>query len=91
MEQPGYVYIIADKGNSVINIEVTTNLKKRMWMYQRKTENIKLIYFEKCVTRSLAFTRARKLGQLSKQDKLDLVDKANSNWRDLTEELKMIV
>ena len=50
MDKLGYVYILCSKRNGTLYIDVTSDLKKRIWQHKNKvvkgfTENTELISF----------------------------------------------
>ncbi len=90
-----YTYILSNKRNTVLYVGVTDDLVKRVWQHKNKvvkgfTEkyNIdKLVYYEIYENPEEAIKREKQLKGGSRADKVALVNKMNSEWRDLYEDL----
>jgi len=86
-----YVYILASKRNGTLYIGVTNNLLRRVWEHKnclvegftKKYHVHKLVYFE--IYRDIygAITREKRMKKWNRQWKIDLIEKANPQWRDL--------
>ena len=86
-----YVYI-ATNHNKTLYIGVTNNLERRMYEHKHKLTpgftskyNIdKLVYFEQTPDINTAITREKYLKGKKRDYKLDLIEKSNPTWSDLT-------
>ena len=95
MEKKGYTYIITNKNNTTLYIGVTSNLKKRIWEHKNKVVegfskkyNLdKLVYFEILEAIETALNREKFLKGKKRQYKVNLIEKMNSGWRDLYEDI----
>jgi putative endonuclease len=87
-----YVYIMTNKGNTVLYTGVTSELEKRC--IQHRTKNYpdsftakyninKLVYYERFGNINDAITREKQIKAGSRKKKIDLIEKENSNWLDL--------
>lgn len=95
VRKQGYVYILTNKGNTVLYVGVTSNLVKRVWEHKQKVVggftkryNVdKLVYYETCPDIRAAIQREKQLKGGSRKKKLDLVSEANPAWKNLSAEL----
>ena len=95
MDGPFFVYILASKRNGTLYVGVTHNLVRRLSEHKaklvpgftRKYDVTKFVYFE--VFESLLEARAREhsLKRWRRAWKIDLIEKSNPDWRDLTSDL----
>jgi putative endonuclease len=95
MDAPFSVYILASKRNGTLYVGVTNNLVRRLSEHKaklvpgftRKYDVNQLVYFE--VFESLLEARAREhsLKRWRRAWKIDLIEKSNPDWRDLTSDL----
>lgn len=91
----GYVYILASQSNGTLYIGVTSDLVKRV--HEHKTNAVqgftqkynvhKLVYYECHQDMTFAITREKELKRFNRKWKLALIDKENSAWRDLYEDI----
>lgn len=89
-KQPA-VYILASKRNGTLYIGVTSDLPKRAWEHrngvtERFTKQYKvhaLVYYELFEGMALAIHREKQLKKWRRAWKIELIEKANSTWRDL--------
>ena len=91
----GYVYFMSNKKDGVIYIGVTSNLIKRV--YEHKTEavegftkkyNLKnLVYFEVFDDIETAILYEKKLKNVSRAKKIEIIERVNLEWKDLYEEI----
>ena len=94
MRQPA-VYIMASGRNGTIYVGVTSNLSKRVWQHREgltpgftKRSGCKLlVYYEYYEMMAEAIGREKQLKGGSRRQKLALIEKANSGWRDLYPDL----
>ena len=96
MQKGGYVYILTNKNNTVLYVGVTNNLFRRIEEHKHKIHpesftaryNIdKLIYFEKYNNIVDAIAREKQLKAGSRQKKIELINRMNPSWEDLSETL----
>jgi putative endonuclease len=89
------VYIITNKINTVFYIGVTSNLPKRIYEHRNKLTdgftkkyNIdKLVYFEQTEDVISAIVREKQLKNWKRDWKIELIKKANPEWKDLSDTL----
>lgn len=87
-----YVYILTNKKNGTLYIGSTPDLQKRVNEHKQKVfdgftkkYNIdKLIYVEEFITKSDAILRERQLKKWNRKWKIDLIEKNNPEWNDLS-------
>ena len=92
-----FVYILASRRNGTLYIGVTNDLVRRMTEHKgkfvpgftRKYRVDKLVYFEEYASILEARVRERSLKRWNRAWKLALIENANPQWRDLTDELAM--
>ena len=87
-----YIYILANKYDGVIYIGVTNDLQRRV--YEHKKGLIKgftqkynvntLIYFESFKDINEAITREKNLKKWKRDWKINLIEKENKSWNDLS-------
>ena len=89
-----YTYILANNRNGTIYIGITNNFEKRIKQHKTKTheqsftskyEINKLVYYESTKNAESAITREKQLKNWKRQWKLDLIEKNNPQWKDLSE------
>ena len=90
MKQPA-IYIIASQKNGTLYTGVTSNLPKRIW--EHKEEVIKgftsrhgckiLVYYEAHYSMENAICREKQIKDISREDKLKLIESFNPDWNDL--------
>lgn len=95
MSKQYFVYILASRRNGTLYIGVTNDLIRRV--YQHKNDFVdgftykygvhKLVYFEQYGDIELAIQREKRLKKWNRKWKLKLIEKENSNWKDLYEGL----
>ena len=93
MERGGYIYILTNKNNTVLYTGVTSNLSNRLvehstGFYEKsftsKYNVTKLVYFEEFISIEEAIAREKQIKAGSRQKKLDLINRFNPEWKDLT-------
>jgi putative endonuclease len=96
MERGGYIYILANKNNTVLYTGVTSNLKNRVFEHKEKfiktsftaKYNIdRLVYFETFRDIEEAIAREKQIKAGSRAKKEALINKSNPAWRDLYNEI----
>ncbi|MFH0883054.1 MAG: GIY-YIG nuclease family protein [bacterium] len=90
-----YVYILASGRNGTLYIGVTNNLRRRI--EEHRSENPKaftsrykvnqLVHVETFNNVRLALQREKRLKKWKRSWKLELIEKDNPTWRDLSEDL----
>ena len=89
-----YIYILASNRNGTVYIGVTSDLEKRIKEHKAKVyENSftakydvsKLVYYESTENSESAIAREKQLKNWTRQWKLDLIEKYNPQWKDLSE------
>ena len=94
MEKTFYVYILASARNGTLYIGVTSNLPKRVWEHKegivegftKKYGINQLVWFELHQDAMAAITREKQLKKWERAWKINLIQKQNPLWRDLSEE-----
>ena len=89
-----YVYIMTNQNNSVLYTGVTNDLGRRVMEHKKgqgseftRRYNVeKLVYFEKGDQIEEAILREKQIKGGSRQDKIDLIEEINPEWKDLFEE-----
>lgn len=95
IEKFGYVYIMTNKNKTVLYIGVTNNLVRRI--YEHKNHIFKnsftdkynceyCIYYEEFAYFDLAIAREKELKKWNRQKKEVLINKKNSEWKELVTE-----
>jgi putative endonuclease len=87
-----YVYILASRRNGTLYTGMTDDLVRRVWEHRiaaapgftQKYGVKSLVWFEQHESRESAFERQIK--KWSRVWKLELIERANSGWRDLFED-----
>ena len=87
-----YVYLLSSKKNGTLYIGVTNDLERRMFEHKNKLlsgftakYNVnKLMYFEDFQYVNDALKREKQLKNWNRQWKIDLIEKENKEWKDLS-------
>jgi len=90
-----YVYILASKRNGTLYIGVTNNLARRHYEHESKgiesftaKYNVhRLVYYIQTPDIEAAIKHEKQLKRWNRNWKLDLIEKYNPKWRDLSKEL----
>jgi putative endonuclease len=90
-----FVYIVASKRNGTLYTGMTDDLLKRAWQHRhgviagftRDYQVNKLAWYEAHESREAAISRERRIKRWNRSWKLELIEKLNPNWRDLSEGL----
>lgn len=80
---------------ALYNVGVTSNLVQRVWQHKSgviegftKRYNVHhLVWFELHETMESAITREKAIKEWKRNWKLELIEKTNSSWRDLYEDI----
>jgi putative endonuclease len=86
-----YCYIVASRRNGTIYIGSTDCLTTRIGQHKNKTfdgftkkyDCHQLVWFQAFDTRDAAFRRERRMKEWRRSWKVELIEEANPNWRDL--------
>jgi putative endonuclease len=89
-----YIYILASKRNGTIYIGMTNDLARRVYEHKsglmegftKKYSIDKLVYYESTTDVNAAILREKRLKKWKRQWKIELIEKSNPNWRDLSED-----
>ena len=89
------VYLITNKGNNVLYIGVTNDITRRMYEHKNKLVegfskkyNLdKLVYAEFTADVESAIKREKQLKNWHRDWKINLVNNANPEWKDLSEKI----
>ena len=89
-----YVYIITNKTNNVLYIGVTNNLERRVYEHKNKliegfTKKYnceKLIWFEQSNNIESVIVKEKQMKTWKRQYKLNVINKMNSEWKDLSKD-----
>jgi putative endonuclease len=90
-----YVYIVASRRNGTLYIGSTDDLARRAWQHQEKQRPgftakygvDRLVWYETHATRESAFRRERQMKKWNRAWKIELIERRNPGWLDLTGEL----
>ena len=91
-----YVYVLASRRNGTLYIGVTNNLFNRGFQHRIKYNkdsftakyNVnKLVYYESYQYISDAIVREKQLKKWNREWKMRLIEKNNSTWRDLFDDM----
>ena len=87
-----YLYILTNKKNGTLYIGVSNNLERRMFEHKNKlvegfTKKYgldKLVYFENYQYLNDAIKREKNMKKWKRQWKINIIEKDNPNWNDLS-------
>ena len=90
-----FVYILASKRNGTLYIGMTDDLGRRLVEHRegafsgftKKYGVTLLVWFEVHASREEAFARERAMKKWHRKWKLELIERTNPDWHDLTDEL----
>ena len=90
-----YVYILASKRNGILYVGVTSDIARRLYEHKnnliagftRKYNAHNLVYYERFDDVESAIQREKRLKKWNRKWKLELIEGANPEWRDLYGEL----
>jgi len=88
-----YVYILASKRNGTLYIGLTNDIERRMLEHKTKINKgfsskynvILLVYFEEFESYADASSREKQMKKWRRLWKLNLIEKDNPDWNDLSE------
>ena len=89
-----YVYVLASQINGTLYIGVTNDLKRRIEEHKSglipgftsKYKTTLLVYFEESNSATEAIAREKQLKNWHRLWKLNLINEANPEWKDLSED-----
>ncbi|MCY3957787.1 MAG: GIY-YIG nuclease family protein [Chloroflexi bacterium] len=89
------VYILASQRNGTLYVGVTSDLPGRIWQHRadlvpgftRKYGVHRLVWYEVHSTMESAIQREKTIKGWRRAWKLELIEKANPDWRDLYQEI----
>ena len=89
------VYILASKRNGTLYVGMTNDLVRRVWEHKNnviagftRRYGVKaLVWFEMHEARETAFGREQQIKKWNRAWKIELIEKANPDWRDLWQEI----
>jgi len=92
MPERAYVYILASKRNGTLYTGVTSNLEKRVFEHKTKankgfTEKYdvdQLVWYTAGSSIKAAIELEKKIKNRGRQWKINLIEKTNPHWRDLS-------
>jgi len=94
MGRQHFVYIMANRANTVLYTGVTNDLKRRAYEHRERLGGFtsryrvdKLVYYEVCDEPTGAIEREKQIKAGSRKRKMELIDGMNPTWRDLYHEL----
>jgi len=95
MNSQYYIYIMTNKGNTVVYTGVTNSLKRRVYEHKEKLVDgftkkyniAKLVYYEVFEDIENVILREKQIKGGSREKKIELINSMNKEWRDLYEEL----
>ena len=87
-----YVYILASKGNGTLYTGITSNIARRMEEHKNNTvegftKKYKvhmLVYYEIFSDVYMAISREKQLKKWNRKWKINLIEKNNPRWKDLS-------
>ena len=91
-----FVYILTSRRNGTLYVGMTDNIGQRVWQHKSgaipgftKKYGLKsLAWYETHETRESAFIRERQIKKWNRSWKLELIERLNPEWKDLSDELE---
>ena len=95
MSKKGYVCIVTNRAQGTLYIGVTSNLPHRIYQHKNKLADgftkkynlHRLVYFETSEHMASAIAREKQLKNWHREWKVELIERFNSEWRDLYSEI----
>ena len=95
MSKRGFVYILTNQSNNVLYVGVTSDLATRLHQHRtgvfknsftsRYNVN-KLVYYEEFLSMADAISREKQLKAGSRKKKIELIERRNKEWNDLSKQ-----
>ena len=93
-----YLYILTNKRNCTLYIGVTNDLERRVFEHKNKLVDgftkqyglNRLVYFETFQYVNDAIKREKNMKKWKRQWKINLIEKENSNWEDLSSDWRYL-
>jgi putative endonuclease len=91
-----FVYILTNKHHTVLYTGMSTDLRTRLWEHQTQRlpgsftaryNVFKPVFYEGFATVEDAFKRERYIKGKTRKWKVELIERANPTWKDLTDEI----
>ena len=95
MRKRCFIYILSNKNHTALYTGVSSNLQKRMEQqrtgfyakaFTHRYNVTELVYYEEFSSIVVAIARKKQIKAGSRQKKLDLINRLNPEWKDLTNE-----
>jgi len=95
MNKQGFVYILTNKANRVLYTGVSSDLVGRAYQHKEGTGSAftskyrvnKLVYYEVADEIQAAIAREKQIKSWKREKKIELINRFNPEWRDLSGEL----
>ncbi len=89
------VYIMTNKSNRVLYTGVTSNLVNRVYVHRNhllpgftsRYNCTKLVYIEYFGDIVMAIEREKQIKNYSRRKKIELIERSNSEWKDLSSDI----
>ena len=100
MKKGGFVYIMTNVVNNVLYTGVTSDLIQRVYKHRTKaiTDSFtsrynctKLVWYQMCGDIREAILEEKRLKGGNRQQKIDLINSSNPEWKDLWEKIAGII
>ena len=90
-----YVYILTNARHTVLYTGVTNDLQRQVWEHKNKMGSAftkrynvnELAYYETGDDINLAIAREKQIKAGSRQDKINLINSINPEWKDLSDDI----
>lgn len=98
MKKNGYVYILANKRNGTLYTGVTSSLSRRIENHKNasnpkcftaKYKVDQLVYLEQYNSIEVAIKREKQIKAGNRKKKLELIEKSNPEWKDLSYSIEL--
>ena len=94
MDEKSYaIYIMTNENNTVLYTGVTNDLERRIWQHKNgmggyftsKYRTKKLVYYEVTNQIEVAIMREKQIKKGSRKKKIELIERENPQWKDLSQ------
>ena len=93
----GYVYILVSRRNGTLYVGVTSDLPRRVWEHKEGITGgftsryglTRLVWYEEFLWVIDAIAREKAIKNWPRRWKIELIEKSNPDWRDLSDHLVM--